>query len=138
MQTGERKATKLSDDRGSWACGITYCIGSAISDTGNQGSGGTLVQRRDGESLVMLGDVGMGAGEFPAYDRFASYLAPLSEKSSRQGLMLQDLKTRKVADLGIHTSQNEAFSYSSVPDPSNRLYVAERKNAYVLIDLASI
>lgn len=140
-QTGERRTASISDSAAAWRCGLTWCIGDTTAGTATLQSPTSLVQRRDGRGGRTLPDTGVGGtpDELPAYDRFMTYVGPVNgARSDVQGLMLYDLNTGKVADLGSRSSNQQGLAFMTITDPANRLYVVERKDSYTLIDLASV
>ncbi|WP_412517154.1 hypothetical protein K8Z49_47050 [Actinomadura madurae] len=97
VRTGERRKAVLAPFKGSWSCGVTWCLGRP-TDTGYHGKPmQNAVQRRDGkagrllltEHLIDQNVIG---------DRFVLYRAPGMMSSS---MTLYDLRSGKLLDAEI-------------------------------------
>ncbi|MCP9955192.1 hypothetical protein [Actinomadura madurae] len=97
VRTGERRKAVLAPFKGSWSCGVTWCVGRP-TDTAYRGKPmQNAVQRRDGkagrlllaEHLIDQNVIG---------DRFVLYRAPGSMSSK---MTLYDLRSGKLLDIEI-------------------------------------
>ncbi|MFD2078736.1 hypothetical protein SAMN05421678_101223 [Actinopolymorpha cephalotaxi] len=119
LRTGEvRTAT---DRKGAWLCRVQWCVGDSKD--------GGAVQRRDGTGLRAVPGAGSGVASFgfaiePARDRFVFIGGSPS--------FIYDVETKKAGR--IAASDDDGFRLLN----DDRLYYAQTKTGYQLVDFAAI
>jgi hypothetical protein len=121
LRTGETRTAKVPAASGRWGCGPSLCYAFE--------AGGTVrATLRDGTlaRTVSLSSSNVPASA-PSLDRF------IFDTSATAGVKLYDFKTGKIGSVPpfLH-------SVASQREPYNRLYPAEVKNGYLIVDLAAI
>ncbi|WP_286989067.1 hypothetical protein [Thermomonospora sp. CIF 1] len=145
LRTGRTQTAALARIPGPWNCGITWCVGYRTPPqkrTGPELESPVYLQRRDGTQ----GRVLRGVTPFPpepgllAYDRFLAYTLE-SRKDGRPApkIALYDVQTGKVGAMELPTAKDGSYSVPGpVKEPYDRLFTIDRKDSYVLVDLAKI
>lgn len=133
VRTGERRDAVLAPFKGSWSCGVTWCVGGPARGVTYHRDMATAVQRRDGKAGRLLPfDDFMGPQRGVVYGRFLPYFP---EGPGTQTHILYDVKTGTLLDTGIRRSNNILGPGRNGRDPQHFL---TNKDGMVLIDLSKI